>query len=567
MFDFKLKVALLIIIAALGMALLGCKKEGLMDQGSPIENASGILFDRQPSTQGSSYSERGSIADEAIVLGNIINDPYKVENMQAAYDNINDGTAPIASIKANYRYVRILPANKEQLNAIESDTSLVLFDYPLHYEILVYGTYYHDPSVADADQTWLYCVVPSDYHFPSGINEELIYHVYIPPTSAKGDFYDRLEEEAYNVAGCDDDNDGAKASTASWWTPSATIRAWDDVVNGYIVLQGVKVRARRGTKVGVGITDSQGRCKVDRDFKKDVYYSIKWESGRWDIRNGSLGQAYYHENKKMHSHWDFYIANNGSSILYASVHRAAYKFFYGNRLGLKSPALPYGKTKIGVYNRNPWWGSGCCWGTWSLLGIIPDIRVAHSHTTPTSEVFATAIHELGHQSHLLFIGKGTYIQLAKEIHESWAAAVECILTNHHYNTELANYGERCQLYNQYCPYQLWTPQNKPKKTDCYTPIFIDLIDNYNQRNGGTCGYYFEGNNFTKKDIPANPARPNDIISGYSISYIQNNILSSAYGLSSLNTALKSHKIYGVTDQMIDNHMALYWNRIYSRNPD
>ena len=75
MFDFKLKVALLIITAALGMALLGCKKEGLMDQDSSIENASGILFDRQPSTQGSSYSERGSIADEAIVLGNIINDP------------------------------------------------------------------------------------------------------------------------------------------------------------------------------------------------------------------------------------------------------------------------------------------------------------------------------------------------------------------------------------------------------------------------------------------------------------------------------------------------------------
>ena len=77
MFDFKLKVALLIITAALGMALLGCKKEGLMDQGSPIENASGILFDRQPSTRNSSYSKPGNIADEAIVLGNIINDPLQ----------------------------------------------------------------------------------------------------------------------------------------------------------------------------------------------------------------------------------------------------------------------------------------------------------------------------------------------------------------------------------------------------------------------------------------------------------------------------------------------------------
>ncbi len=77
MFDFKLKVALLIITAALGMALLGCKKEGLMDQASSIENDREIRFDQQFSTRNSSYSKPGNIADKAIVLGNIINDPLQ----------------------------------------------------------------------------------------------------------------------------------------------------------------------------------------------------------------------------------------------------------------------------------------------------------------------------------------------------------------------------------------------------------------------------------------------------------------------------------------------------------
>lgn len=141
----KLKVALFIVIAASGMALLGCKKEGLINQGSSIGNDREIHFDGQQANRDSLHLESGRNSDRAIVLGNIVDDPYKLKNMQAAYDNINDGTAPITTIKANYRYVRILPTNKEQLQAIESDTTLVLFDYPLHYEILVYGTYYHDP--------------------------------------------------------------------------------------------------------------------------------------------------------------------------------------------------------------------------------------------------------------------------------------------------------------------------------------------------------------------------------------------------------------------------------------
>ncbi|MCF0200029.1 MAG: hypothetical protein HUK16_01460 [Bacteroidales bacterium] len=530
-----IKFIAVVTIAAAAAVLVGCNKEDSFLTG----NSTGVCtYYQNTTTSRTNDAYVNCPEDDAIVLGDTINDPYRLENMQRAYDNIHDGNAPISSVQANFRYVRILPESQEELDAIERDTTIVLFDYPLHYKIAAWGSYYHDPSVNDSILTWLYSVVPINYEFPSGLNEELIYYVYIPPTEAKGDFYYLLEEEAYRVVGYKEDEDEEKAIMTTW-IPSALIKGWDDVANRQVPIEGVKVIANYITKIGTGITDENGFCEINKNFIHKVHYRIKWESGFWDIRNGILGQAYY-DGPTQKRAWNLEIAKNGKSILYATVHKAAYKFFYGNRLGLRRPNLSYGKTKISVYDRSAWWGTGCCWGTWSLLGIIPDINIAHPHTTNTDFVFGTAIHELGHQSHLLFIGKGTYIQLAKEIHESWAAAIEWRLTNHFYNSELGI------SYNYPYNYQGWHPGNKGNgKTSYYTPIFIDLMENYNQ--------IILGSNY-----------PNDAISGYNILYIQNNIITNAYGLSSLHTALKNHKINGVTDIQIDNLMALYWNQTYIR---
>ena len=46
-------------------------------------------------------------SDDEIILGDSINDPYRIDNMCAAYDLlVNEGvTPPISSIEPNYRYV------------------------------------------------------------------------------------------------------------------------------------------------------------------------------------------------------------------------------------------------------------------------------------------------------------------------------------------------------------------------------------------------------------------------------------------------------------------------------
>lgn len=535
-----LKYRIHLLFLSMVLVVSSCKKKDEFfpksDYGIPIEEQSKIMRLND--------SEETNYADGSMVLGDTISDPYRLENMQKAYNNLNDSNAPISSVKANYRYVRVLPANQDELNVIEMDTALLLFDYPLNYEVIVSGTFYHDQSVLDSILTWLYCVVPLEYQFPKGINEELIYYVYIPPTESKGDFYYRLEEEAYRVVGYEDEEGKGEKDNNEVWTPSAYIKAWDDILGCQIPLKGVKVVANYVTKIGVGYTKSNGKCDVDRSFSHKVHYRIKWERGYWDIRSGAFGQAYYN-GPKQKGEWELEIANNEKTILYATVHRAAQKFYYGNCLGLRRPNLSYGKTKIAVYDRNPWWGNGCCWGTWSLFGVIPDIIVAYEHTASTNIVFCTAVHELGHQSHLLHVGKPTYIQIAKEVYESWACAIALELTNHHYNNDLGCSGFACSSN-----FQTWYPGNNGDgNTDCYTPIFIDLMDSFNQH-GLTNEHDY----------------PNDVISGYEIDFIQNNIISNAYGLSSLYTALINNKPNNnsITDSQIDNLMALYWGQTYTR---
>lgn len=550
-----LKTRTMLMLLAVIFLAFSCKKE---DVSLPDNSSYEWKTNNQqmPPSRSENHSNNGSIEDVAIVLGDTISDPYKLENMQKAYNNINNGNAPISSVKANYRYVRVLPASQDELKLIESDTTLLLFDYPLHYEIAVAGIYYHDPTVADSTLTWLYSVVPLNYQFPAGINEELIYYVYIPPTESKGDFYDRLEEEAYRVVGYEDQGDGSKA-TNSTWIPSATIRVWDDLLQRNIPLRGALVTARYGTKVRSGITNSSGFCYVNGEFRYKVNYAIKWESAYWVIRDGMFWAAWYN-GPKQKSAWDLTISG-GKSLRYATIHRAAYKHYYGNNFGLYRPVSQFGKTKIcyiNTYSDN----MGIYWGSWPDMGLLPDIKIwgkkdANTYF-PTSLIFGTTCHELAHHSHWLYISAIQYAQVNILVYESWANAVEWVFTNDEYhqlgytynNTNAINYN------HEMGGKQNWTGGS-------YSPIFVDLIDNFNQTN--SCYFYCYNPNEKRYEYryhPGGSSYSDDRVTGYSLSFIQNHILNHAYGLSSLYTYVKQNKPAGfnVTNSDIDALFAKYW---------
>jgi hypothetical protein len=129
-----------------------------------------------------------------VVLGEKKNNPYTVENMLAALDTLKaypnelDGCLKSPSlindidISTTDYYVRFLPQDSVQFTQLKNDTMLTLFDFPLDYEIVQTGEYYHDPTVS-GPYTWLYTRVPKDYDFPGNIRYEILEELFIVENS------------------------------------------------------------------------------------------------------------------------------------------------------------------------------------------------------------------------------------------------------------------------------------------------------------------------------------------------------------------------------------------------
>jgi hypothetical protein len=543
------------LVLVTGLILTSCDKEELQPE-------------IQETIQNESINEDFNQKDGMIELGEKINDPFAIHNMRTAKSNLKSAgnDLPEEDIEPNKVYLRFLPKSEAEWQILKTDTNIVLYDFPLDYDIEVYGTYFHDPEIPDSSITWQYTVIPVDYQIPN-VAHEILYEVYIPPMdsiseesglkSSKKNYYEDLLIESLKITGNYIEEETTLKSTNGLfkpkrWHPSGTIQVYDHIVDRNIPLQGAEVHARWSTHIETRITDSDGKFRMG-GFIFKVNYAIKWERGYYDIRNGNFLQAWYNRSGRHSGEWDLNIGTGGESIMYATMHRAAHKHFYGDNLGIRRPILIDGsKTKICYIDK---YGTGVFWGDWSTGGILPDIKIWGKNSSGnyrnTNVIFGYTAHELGHQSHSQYMGNIQFWQTAKVIYESWAQAVEWALTNDEYH-KLGNLynNTNAQNYNHEEGMQTW---RKSQSDWEYSPIFVDLIDNFNQRNSG---WHWGQSGRIWHD--GSPNYPNDRITGYTLSYINSNILRNSYGLSSLRDAVKNHKLTGVTDADFDDLFALYW---------
>ncbi len=453
-----MKNKFLLAILALSFGLFSCEKDKL-EQGENYKTAE---------------EQTHKLSDGFVVLGEKINDPYAISNMKAAYSNLKSAgeDAPVEEIQPNKKYLRFLPKDEVEWDLLKSDTSIVLYDFPLDYEIEVYGTYYHDPELPDTTITWQYCVVPIDKEIPN-IQHELLYEVFIPnfdtleldttlkSASIADNFYEKLVYESYKLTGNIKETDNILKSTNGLfkpkrWHPSGTITVQDDVL-GSIPLEGANVHARWATHMEDCNTNSLGQFSMG-GFIYKVNYSIKWDRYEFGIREEDWGQAWYNGPKQKGA-WNLHISS-GKSLRYATIHRAAYQYYYGNTGGIKRPPRnSWYKRKliIGYYHRkakkeingdaNPYWPS---WYTW------PDLRIFGENSLGwrnTRDIYATTIHEIAHASHWDLSGKTTFIATKTIVAESWARGVQWHLTR--------------MIYSGYQP---------PYSFGDYTGIVQDMID-------------------------------------------------------------------------------------------
>lgn len=507
--------------------------------------------------------EPDSMEGQPTILGEKLQNPFSVTNMKLAYERLSIDSAQTQSIqKLNIRtthwYIRFLPADEVALDKLFSDTTLLLFDHPLDYEIIREGDFYHDPSIPPNKPTFQYATVPLNYTAPEGIAFEILEELYLPHSdfsllrtggrtdSRDEEFADALEDEALNLTGHADEipelnnTAGASARENSKWYPSGKVTLWDSRLNKYIPLEGVKVQARRWFDVKEAFTDASGNFRMDGAFRHKATYSIKWERDKFDIRSGTFGQAKIN-GPKIRGQWNLQIERGGMAYHYAHVFRAALRYYYGDIGGLQRPSF---RIKYSVFNKK---GNHMARniGNWSVFGINPNILIYRYHPTDGSEndsdeIFSMTCHETAHTTHMQVMNAGAvqFLQVSETIRESWAIGVEWFITQKEYkergisNYAEANYKVRANYPTLY-GFQFW---NK-KRNESLTSLFIDLVDRNNQQ-----GQSFES--FSKGTVA-------DPVYGYTLAGIESGFLKEVYGLPSLSEKLKEHKPAEITDQQID----------------
>lgn len=467
---------------------------------TPIPNIPVIQYDGDP-----------------IIIGRRLDNPYSLENMRIAFRNIqpemSDAGIEEEDIVTTHYYVRFRPDNEEELQDIKALYSdFELYEYPLDYEMSGRVSY-HDPEIPDSLPTYQYASIDSvswrTIPLPQNIDCEVIERLFIPDedldveqgmqmcatrSSSYNDALEALVNESMRLTGNLEEEEipeNGMMSSNSTWYPSGRITAYDDIVDGQIPLEGVKVRARRWFTTYTAVTDANGEFVMSGGFKNKANYSIVWEGDMWDIRDGYIGQAYYNGPKKKGA-WNLEIANdNYKSVRYAAIHRAVYRMKKGETYGISRIASDentiisyihdYNEDAYADYNRE------------MGFGIFHDIRVFGMYN-PTDfhmihTIVANTFHELGHASHFTN-GESNYRNSDKNLRESWASFVGFYLTLMEYqDLGFVNGPFDVEFYEPY-PYTMsayYIPDDlinrqltKVPNSQGYNPIYIDMYDSDNQ---------------------------------------------------------------------------------------
>ena len=420
-------------------------------------------------------------------LGKKLENPFSVANMQRALDTILkevkrsksykaksfQKSAEQIEIKVTDLYVRFLPKDSLELNIIEKDTVLILYDHPLDYEIVEQGEYYHDPELPDDQISWRYTVVKPDYEFPE-VHYEVLSDLFIPENSEgyreedsnlQGkSIYSKTsslasletvslyltnnlsEEEKASIEEDINQNPQAKGDTVcvwfvcwnvpSKWHPSGTIRI-EDTELGWQPVQGAKVRARRWFTTKTSITDSDGYFRTG-SFRRPANYSIVWETYQFSIREKlwkSFAQQAWVNGPKIKAPWNMNLTKHSNNWFNATIFQAAYHYYYQNIKGLKRPPTnsfwkPQMKIRAHFEQNNEINGSHQ--KDLRIFGIFARIHIYNPQNS-SSSIYATTIHELAHASHWeLRKNNWNFGNTHTKVKESWARGVEWELTRMKY---------------------------------------------------------------------------------------------------------------------------------------
>lgn len=569
-----MKKLLLILFISI---LFGCSK----DFEPPHDNLETEQIANTKSVSDLKESKFGS----PMVLGEKVQNPYSLKSLRETSEKTRSatgGTAQATNIVATHHYVRFLPKDNHEYTLLLKNVRF--FPFPLDRQIVEGGSFYRDPDPANEGKqfSWQYAVVPVQQALP-GVQYEILDELCMP-------------DESGQVLG----KVGAKGPLGPEGPTvlRVVVRVWDTKLKQYIPLQGLAVNVINtalGQSLAYGTTDATGTAVISGYFKvtKDIYYNIFWSDGKeskWFMTDGNDNQLFYNV-KAVSGVTNIDIQSSPSNVVVeqqlGTIHRAAYRTYYKRNSNLLPPANE-DAIQIAYKDEEHAYAGGFCYGYWPeqpFVKVNIEIfgRMSGEHLVGTLPIFSTTVHELGHINHAVNSGRYTEAFSSESIIiESWAVAVENLLTSLEYasygytffKTESLPYfggppGPEGQptMRNFVVPhglnYQAWPYISGDRKRP-YSPIFIDLIDDENQRDY----YYGLGvkNNWQGIYVDLYKKIPNDNIKNFTLGELQN-LLKTTNTLEQLRDNVKRlRNLHGNSIGAIDNLFIKYIEHWRKDNP-
>lgn len=522
------------------------------------------------------FEEQGLVRTR---LGKKLQNPYSLSNMQTALDSMKRSlqsfkpksrlarTIKEMEIETTDLYVRFLPRDSTQRDAMMDDTTMVYYDHPLDYEIEQEGDLYVDSTWTEHTQQWLYTVVKPDYPFPDSVRHELLAELFIPENhpdfiepdstseagrsrTTRGELLMRME--TMSLAITDNLSETEKSQLVnldhrgktrwfwnSWsppkWRPDGYVKVRERSGNksgDWLPVKKVRVRARRWFKIRTDYTDARGYYRIG-SFRRPVNYSVVFKTPDVKITNW-IGWAGRHNGPKKKGQWNVNYDWHSANWVKATLVNAAYEYdIQRRRKGIQNP-FPEGfwsfvghRTKIrAVFNG----------GKSSHFPIRKNrIKIKTKFNSgadrETDDMYNIAFHELAHQSHWK-LNRWNVTWSSRILRESWATFIEYYFTKEYYpNHYTVSIGRDDSIPN------FDSEEIRESEKSAYTQLFVDLMDSHNQLSvkGGD--------------------RANDKVSGYTFDQIQQAVRRSTQ-LSHVKNYLKSN-YYNPTQQHLDELFHFY----------
>ncbi len=396
-------------------------------------------------------------------------DPNSMEVMREAVEKVAEkrglATTRGEDIVATHRYVCFEPASKWQFDALFDVEGWQLFNFPIDQV---------DPVVEEREFEKLYAVLPVTDEMPDSIAWTTLKELYDPAVAPEGaenpEWAEEVRDAAYQIAmpfstGNAWDAPGGGGDGSLFLGPSGTIRAWDDIVGGYVPLEGVRVTITDAYNILRSYTrntNSNGSFSFFGESLSGPYSqlgcSLSWDSDFWVIKKGDGKSADipipYNSST---GRWNLNIGKGTEDFGPATAYRAAYRLWF-KTTSLRIALNELRKVRI-CCDENAEYLNGNDLGYYLFRGPyagedgLPDIKIACKEKR-AQDLFAYTCHELGHMVQLRHFDSLNRSHPTKFITESWAEFVAYLLCEQEYK-ELG-------VYDKYVPMKSFTISNTPE---------------------------------------------------------------------------------------------------------